>query len=97
MATIHIDFNAPLPNNQQKIFMKNLKELGFSVERVFQGGKYIKFRYFGRLPTLENQDNVIVQFVDDKAKTDLSFHKIEFVEFYLYFERKNENENCCKI
>lgn len=93
MATIHINFNAPLPNNQQSIFMKNLKELGFSVERVFQDGKYIKFKYYGRLPTLDNQDNIIFQIVDDKAKSDLSFHKIDFVEFYLYFERKNKNEN----
>lgn len=90
MSTIKLYFNSPLPNNQQRVFLKNLKELGFSAERIFQDGEYIKWRYFGRLPTGLN-DNVAIQFTDDKAKSDLRCHKIDYVEFILNFERKEKS------
>lgn len=88
MGTLKINFNTPLPNNQQSPVMKNLKELGFSTERVFQNGKYIKWHYQGRLPTTENNDSVFIKVLDPELKIE-QFKKITHVEFYLYFERKN--------
>ena len=92
MSTVKLYFNAPLPNNQQHKCVKNLREMGFKPERIFQNGKYIKWCFRGRLPTFENENNVICQIVDDSIKSDLTFHKIDFVEFTLYFERKNKND-----
>lgn len=94
MATLKINFNSPLPNNQQASVMKNLKMLGFSVERIFQDGQYIQFRYYGRLPTFDDDDcKTDLLITDNDTRTYLISNKFDFVEFYLLFERKNTYEN----
>ena len=92
MATLKINFNSPLPNNQQLSVMKNLKQLGFSVERVFQDGQYIQFRYYGRLPTFPDDDKETVDLLitDEQTKKYLISNKFDRVEFYLLFERKEK-------
>lgn len=94
MSKLTLNFNVPFENSQQKVFLKNLKEIGFSVERVFQGGKYIQWRYYARLPNVNlcNEGSIDLIF-SDSAKTDFLTKNIDSIELILLFERKNSNED----
>ena len=90
---IKLNFTTPLANDQQIPCIHGFKNLGFSVEREFQNGQYILYRFRGRLPTISGKSDIDI-LITDQAKTDFKTIKdINFIEFYLMFERKNENEN----
>lgn len=90
---IKLNFNTPLANDQQIPCIHGFKKLGFSVEREFQNGQYILYRFRGRLPTINGKSDIDI-LITEKAKSDfLTVKDVNFVEFYLMFERKNENEN----
>lgn len=91
MSKLTINFNTALENSQQKIFLKNLKECGFSVQRVFQSGDFIEWHYYARLPCydkLSSIPNVDIMF-SDSEKSEFISKNIDSIEFIVYFERKN--------
>lgn len=88
---IKLNFQEPLANNQQIPCIHGFKKLGFKVEREFQNGQFILYRFYGRLPTVSGCSDIDV-FFDDKGKSDFKTLKnIDYIEFYLMFERKEEN------
>lgn len=85
---IKLNFQDPLPNDQQIPCIHGFKKLGFSVVREFQNGEYILYHFRGRLPTSSGKSDIDI-FFSDNAKSDfITVKDIDFVEFYLMFERK---------
>lgn len=88
---IKLNFNTPLPNDQQIPCIHGFKQLGFRVEREFQNGNYILYRFYGRLPTVTGKTDIDILF-SESAQSDFKTVKdIDWIEFYLMFERKNND------
>lgn len=91
---IKINFNTPLPKNQRDDFIRCMKSLGFSYERIIQSGEYSLHRFVGELPQIGSDD--LIEFVicaDGKNKTDLLklFLKNVRCEIIIPFEREEKN------
>ena len=86
---LKLNFNTPLANSQQIPCIHGFKQLGFSVERIYQNGDFILYRFYGRLPTVSGKSDVDVLFSED-AKSDFkTVTNVDYVELFLMFERKN--------
>ena len=85
---LRINFNTPVPYNQRDKVIKGLKDMGLNYERIYQSGNYSLHRFFGRLPTM-GDDDVYIHFIDDKSREELKAHGVaNSVEIYLNIERK---------
>lgn len=68
---LKINFTTPLPNNTRNSFIKCMKELGFTYDRIIQPGEFSLLRFYGELPELNCNNFSFVICADGKNKTDL--------------------------
>lgn len=90
--TLKLNFTEPLPNNQQISCLHALKELGFRAERITQDSKYIQWHFSGKLPTVRAPD-INIHFLDQNQEIYKQLKNVSYVDLFLYFERKKDNEN----
>lgn len=86
---LKLNFNTPIPKSQRDNLIRSLKSLGFSYERVYQGGVYSLHKFYGRLPTITGSSDVDIIFTDKKSIDDFKQTKIDSVEMYFIIEREN--------
>ena len=85
---LKLNFNTPIPKAQRDNLIRSLKALGFSYERVYQGGVYSLHKFYGRLPTISGSSDVDIIFTDKNALDNFKQTKIDSVEMYFIVERE---------
>lgn len=84
---LKIYFNTVVPYSERKKVLHGLKDLGFKFDRLFVPGADVShFRFYGRLPTGENEKNVCVYF-DEYTKNQFENVRVDYVELFINFEK----------
>lgn len=85
---IKIQFDNPLPHVYRDILIHSFRDLGFKYDRIFQNGDYALFKFYGKLPTLGNNNTISIIYENPDLKQSFAQIKNDFVEITFFIERE---------